>query len=259
VSIPDETLMAYADGELDAAERARVEAAIAADPSLARRVETHRALRLKMSRAFASVLDEPVPERLLTAVRTAPTGASDRVADLGRERAVRAAETAARAERVRSEWRWPQWSAIAAGVVLGVVVGRGVLSPQASLGPIGTQSGHLVALAALDQALTNQLASEQSRTAPVQIGVSFRAKAGELCRTFAIRQGDALSGLACRDGSSWSVRVLAPGEGGTGPAGNYQQAGSDLPLAVRAAVEAQIEAEPLDAAAEAVARKNGWK
>ena len=70
-------LMAYADGELDPVERAQVEAAIGGDPSLARRVEKHRALRSKVSSAFNSVLDEPVPERLLNAVRGAPAAARD--------------------------------------------------------------------------------------------------------------------------------------------------------------------------------------
>jgi anti-sigma factor RsiW len=117
VSIPDEKLMAYADGELDAVERAQVEAAIAADPSLARRVESHRALRSKLSSAFSSVLDEPVPERLLSAVRGTPAGArDDRIVDFGRARATRGA------------WAWPQWAAIAASIAIGIVVGQSVRS-----------------------------------------------------------------------------------------------------------------------------------
>ena len=255
MSIPDEKLMAYADGELDAVERAQVEAAIDADPSLARRVEKHRALRSKVSSAYASVLDEPVPERLLNAVRGAPAAPrDDRVVDTGRAPVARSRD---RMATRAASWSWPQWLAIAASVAVGVVVGRGVLtSPRPS---IGTESGKLVAQAALDDALTNQLASEQSRSAPVQIGVSFRAKGGELCRTFSIRQADTLSGVACREASSWSVRVLARAEGAQTQPGNYQQAGSGMPAAVRAAVEAQIADEPLDAAAEMAAQKNGWK
>ena len=257
MSIPDEKLMAYADGELDAVERAQVEAAIDADPSLARRVESHRALRSKVSSAFGSVLDEPVPERLLNAVRGKSTAAPDnRVADFGRASAARSQDTVV----VRAAWGLPQWAAIAASVAVGIVVGRGVLmSPPGSLGPIGTEGGVLVAHAALDEALTNQLASEQSRSASVQIGVSFRAKGGELCRTFSIRQADTLSGLACRETNAWSVRVLARAEGGQTRPGNYQQAGSEMALAVRETVDAEIADEPLDAAAEAAARKNGWK
>ena len=60
----DEILMAYADGELDPARRAEIDAAIAKDPALARRVEQQRALRARLAGAFAKVLDQPVPERL---------------------------------------------------------------------------------------------------------------------------------------------------------------------------------------------------
>jgi hypothetical protein len=93
----------------------------------------------------------------------------------------------------------------------------------------------------------------------VQIGVSFRSKGGELCRTFSIRPPDALSGLACREPSAWVVRVLARVEGAQTEPRNYSQAGSEMPAAVRAAVDAEIVDEPLDAAAEAAAQKNGWK
>ena len=83
--IADETLMAYADGEADAATRAQVEAAMQEDPEVGRRVARHRALREAMRGAGASVLDEPVPERLIAAARgRAPT--SGAVVDLSRAR-----------------------------------------------------------------------------------------------------------------------------------------------------------------------------
>ena len=63
----DETLMAYADGELDAVQRAEIATAADKDPALARRVEKHRALRAQVAGAFASVVDQPLPARLLSA------------------------------------------------------------------------------------------------------------------------------------------------------------------------------------------------
>ena len=72
MNFSDETVMAYADGELDAASRAAVEAAMATDPQLAQRVARHRALRERLRAALRPVLDEPLPERLLEGVRGAP-------------------------------------------------------------------------------------------------------------------------------------------------------------------------------------------
>ena len=49
----DETLMAYADGELDDDQRAAIERAVGADPALAERVAQHQALRSDVFAAFA--------------------------------------------------------------------------------------------------------------------------------------------------------------------------------------------------------------
>ena len=65
----DETLMAYADGELDEAQRAEIAAAIEQDPELARRVEQHRALRAEVAGAFAAVLEQPVARTAASAAR----------------------------------------------------------------------------------------------------------------------------------------------------------------------------------------------
>src|SRR5205814_674631 len=67
--ISDELLFAYIDNELDAAARAEVEAVIAADPALAKRVDEQRALRTLLSGTFDPILSEPVPERLLAATQ----------------------------------------------------------------------------------------------------------------------------------------------------------------------------------------------
>ena len=106
-----ETLMAYADGELDAETRRALEAEMAVDPQLAQEVEQHRALRTEVGGAFAGVLEEPVPDRLLRAAN----------------------KTGAKTEQSRRQWSWPEWTSIA--MVVGVfVIGQGlegyVLSPK---------------------------------------------------------------------------------------------------------------------------------
>ena len=63
----EETLMAYADGELDLVTRAEIEAAMAQDPEVARAVERHRLMAAQVRTAYDGVLEEPVPERLASA------------------------------------------------------------------------------------------------------------------------------------------------------------------------------------------------
>jgi transposase len=52
MTFSEETLMAYADNELDAQTRTAVEEAMASDPEIARRVAQHKALRGKLRVAF---------------------------------------------------------------------------------------------------------------------------------------------------------------------------------------------------------------
>jgi hypothetical protein len=91
----------------------------------------------------------------------------------------------------------------------------------------------------------------------VQIGVSFRARSGDYCRTFVLREKSALAGLACREHGNWRLEALAVGESAAAGSG-YRAAGSALPPAVAGTVDALIAGEPLDARAEAAAREHNW-
>lgn len=236
--------MAYADGELDAATRAALEAAIASDPQLAQRIARHGALRARVQQAFAPVLAEPVPERLLSGAR-------------GAAPAPRAGNVVTLLSRGRARWSWPQWGAIAASLVVGALLGPLLMGPPAGLGPVDTRAGRMLASGVLAHALSEQLASAQAPGAPVEIGVSFRDQSGAYCRTFTLRGGSPLAGLACHEQGAWRVEALArsaPAPGGSG----YRPAGSALPRAVAGTLDELIAGEPLDAAAEAAARARGW-
>jgi len=237
----EERLMAYLDGELDAAERIEAEREIAADPALAERVRAQQALRARLRAAYAPVLDEPVPERLLAAARGAE------VIDL----------TAARqAREPRRRWHWPEWGAMAASVLAGVIGGQLLLGANDPLR--SARDGSLVAGGPLAQALTEQLASTPPPGAKVQIGVSFVARSGSYCRSFVLEREAPLAGLACRDGDAWKLQLVAPAakpESG----GGYRMAASALPPALLKAIDEQIQGAPLDAPAEQAARQRGWR
>jgi hypothetical protein len=271
MSISDETLMAYADNELEPAQRVEVEAAVAADPKLAERIEQHRALRRKLNAALDPVLLETVPNVLVATVRASPAASHGSAAeggatitDLRRVRAARAAEAkeaaayARRTEMPGKPWTWFEWAAVAASVAIGAVIAHlAMKAPDASR--IRTERGWLVAQGDLAQALSRQLAIDQSVDAPVQIGVSFKSKSGDTCRTFTVKEQNVLGGLACRQQNEWRVQVLADAPPGANTESGYKPAGGSMPAAVVAAVEKEIEGEPLDAAAEAAARARGWQ
>ena len=229
----DDTLMAYADGELDPAERAAIEQAMRTDPDVAAAVARHRALRADVANAFAGILDEPVPARLQPA---APAPAPVLSLDAAREQ--------------RRRWSWPEWGALAATLVVGVLAGRMVPGGGPAIAGTGNQ---VVAHGELASALDRQVGGGKADSA-VKVGVSFAARDGHYCRGFVM---GASAGLACREGGQWKIPVLA--ETAPEAAGGYRQAGSALPAAVLDAIDARIADKPLDAAGEEAARARGWR
>ena len=242
MTFSDETLMAYTDGELDAATRAAIEAAAANDPQLARRIGQHQALRQQLRRAFDPVLEEPLPQRLVATARGVPGDTRSAVVPLRRVAAAR--------------WSWPQWGALAASLIVGLLLGPWLMR-GAERTPLVTSDGTVPAHGSLAHALSEQLASNQPATSPVQIGVSFRSHSGAYCRTFALREKKALAGLACHEEGSWHVEALVASESETA-GGGYRPAASALPPGIAGTLDALIAGAPLDARAEAAARASGW-
>ncbi len=251
MNISDETLMAYVDGELDAAACAALEAALATDPALAGRLARQQALIGQLRAAFDGVLDEPLPPQLLATARTA-----------GNAAAAKRPQPADYRQRsggsVSNQYGfWLRWGALAASLIVGVLAGY--IAPRQSADGLATEDGRLIARGALANALSEQLASlPPDETAPLRVGLSFRARSGDYCRTFTLIGGGEQpphAGLACKEGPDWRVRILAPAEP-TADA-DYRMAASTLPEAVLRAVD-DIAASPLDAATERAARDKGW-
>lgn len=236
--VTEEMLMAYADGELDAVGTAAVEAALADDPALARRLEGHRGLRSRLHGTYAPVAEEPVPERLLNLLSREPA----QVVDLSAVRARREAP-----QQGRQPLRWG--GALAACLVAGVMAG--MLMPRPQQGLVGAD---LAARGPLAGALDKQLASNPDPKAAVKVGLTFRTPAEDYCRTFSAK---ALAGVACREDRGWKVR-MAVSQDAAAPS-DFRTAASGTHPSVLAAVEQMIDGEPLDAAAEARARKAGWR
>lgn len=242
MNIDDDILMAYADGELEAAQRADVEAAIARDPALAARVQEHRALREQLQRAFDPVLQEPMPERLTDAV-SAPVGGKGTVIDLAEAQQRRTAKPASR-------WSAPQWAAIAASLLVGLLLGRAGMDAGET---VATRHGAWVATGELATALNERPSGDEGGA--THIGFSFRTATGTYCRTFTRTDAQAVAGVACRIDDEWQLHAMTEI---ARESSNYRMAASSLPPAVRAAVEEAMHGDPLSAEEEGAALASRW-
>lgn len=248
MTIPDERLMAYVDGELEGEARAEVERAIAGDTELARRVAREQSLRGLLRRAYDPVLKERVPDRLLSAVRAASVSVPP--SNVVRLRGIRSAAVL--------RWSTREWTAIAASLIVGALVSALALRSFQGA-PVSSRSGQLIARGALASALSTQLASRQTPDSPVAIGVTFMSRSGDYCRTFTMRDPGGMAGLACHDQDGWRIEALARSEVATSGGGAYRPAASSIPQPVLDAAAAAIVGDPLDTRAEAAAQASGWK
>jgi anti-sigma factor RsiW len=256
VTIPDDILMAFADGELDEATRQMVEAAERDDPDVRRRLAAHRQLRARLQTAFAATLEEPVPERLLAAVRK-PAAPSAPVAPVIRLADHRAAKTGAAARKF-SISAWPAFGSLAASILVGLGFGYVVLHGPDEL--LKTSSdGSVLAGGTLAKALSTELAAERPPDRVATIGLSFLAKSGAYCRTFSLSSGQAGAGLACRDGERWRIRLLAPAANDASAGSDYRTAGSNDSPQLRSLIDSEIQGEPLTQEGEEAARRAGWR
>lgn len=231
MTLPKETIAAYADGELDGEALREAEAALAADPELQAQVEAHRALKARLSAHFAPIAEMPVPEHLIRAVK----GGAE-VVDFA---AVAARKRAPAAPRPRFAWFGP---ALAASLAV-AVVGYG----------ISQRSVHDYAVGDVAAALDSQLVATQPAGAPVRVLLSFRDGEGHFCRGFSSQDQ---SGIACRDGRGWKLGKVFGGD--RAQSGEYRQAGS-ADADVMAAIQDMAQGSALDAQGELDARRDGWR
>jgi hypothetical protein len=232
--IDDKTLLAYADGELEASRAAAVERMLAEDPALDAKLEQHRRLGARLRAAYDPILNEPVPERL---ARTARGGGT--VISLAEARAARKVTSGPARD-------WRVGGLLAAGLVAALMVGQALWTPQT--GPVMEQAGRLVASGDLGRALDTQLSGGGSA---IRVQLTFRDRAGSICRSFT---GTLAGGVACRENGRWALEALFPGER---QGGAYRMAASGDPRVLQTVTET-ISGAPFDASQERVARARHW-
>ncbi|GGD85194.1 anti-sigma factor [Croceicoccus mobilis] len=237
MTVTPEEIAAFADGELTGERKAAVEAAMLADPDIARRIEGHKSLKAMLSTHYAPVAAEPVPDRLVAMLAKPKAD----VVDLTAERTQRPTASS----RHFSRWGWVAGPALAASLVLAVTWS----TPDSG--------GEDFADAQLAGVLDTALAGQQSASADTRILLSFRNGAGEYCRAF---NGSAASGIACREKQGWKLEQIGNGQTGAREAGresDYRMAGTKDQAILQQAQD-MSDGPALDAAAEERAMARNW-
>ena len=219
----DETVMRYVDGELDDETSARVEAALAADPELSRRVEMFAETRLAAQHALAPMLDEPLPAALKDAVEAMVAKAK---AEPGLPPTRHAGSGRPRVFSPANDWIRLAAAACVAGV-LGVAVGfmaGGNSEPNGlRIASVDTKAV-TAALQTVPSGSETTLTGEATRFKAI---ASFRDSQQALCREFEVDMADrsTVTSVACSVGETWVVRfaVSAPaGSDGYAPASSSE-------------------------------------
>lgn len=226
-TFPDEMLMRFADGELDADEMAVIENAMATDDELVARVAMFIETKAEAQAALKPLLDEPVPEKLKAAVESMVAAKRAERAEEKPAATVLPFEARKAATKPPArQWTLPLAASLAAAVIGGVVgywAGTGA-PEQGGLSVAG------VVDAPLGEALATVPAGDEVALASsgrFRAIATFRDDAENVCREFEVDAPDrsTVVSVACHADDAWRVDfvVAAPADaGGYAPASSTE-------------------------------------
>lgn len=188
MQIDDQTLMALADGELDAATAAKVSATVKADPALQARLRMFTETRRRLRADAPAVQPSDKDADLIAMIRAAQT-ASNTTAKSPPPAAVQPANINRR-----------PLMAIAAALAL-AVVGLGWWQ-NGGPSETGLGAGQLAALDSLPSGQTQRLDDGRDLT----MIASYQNGDGEFCREYETFGDTAQIVVACRGGDGWAER-----------------------------------------------------
>ncbi|MGQ0673061.1 MAG: hypothetical protein ACT4N2_09320 [Hyphomicrobium sp.] len=254
--ISDETLMAYADGLLDAAERQRISVRVAASPRIAQRLaHFERTTCAVLSAAFEPIRSAPVPQRLLdvlsepatSALSTQPAAAGWRSYALSLRRWLDSAGSPASHSGFGLAV-----PAVLAVALLVAMLARQVPEPDAFRIALETaRSGETIRMSGSGNA-------GERRLTPV---LSFVSRDGRPCRRYRLERPDAglTEGVACRNAAGrWMIDIEADTGRHSSP-GAYVTAGGADGDAIDDRIGALIQGSALGRAEEDTMLRKGWR
>ncbi|WP_425965230.1 anti-sigma factor family protein [Rhizobium nepotum] len=200
-SFDDETLMAFADGELDEAQSLALEEALAGDEALAERLAVFMDSRQLVGDALKPLIDEPVPEALRASVRQMVEEAQRQTISQDKVVSFRPKHRQPVVQPTVRPWLMPVAASLVAVVtgVIGFSFGRMV--------PSAPNEGAEIA-AALDREASGRDVTLAASRGVLHVVASFRDERGELCREYELKQPESSTlNVACRQNGTWTTRL----------------------------------------------------
>lgn len=260
MTLDDDTLVAYLDGQLPEAECARVEQALVSDAALGARLQALAESSELARRAFDPVLLEPVPPHLIASIWQAPDPRTRATPPKSPGPFQRWREIVQRATQPRV------WPALASVAVLGLVVGL-AWQWQAADDATGwaLQRGDTVLDPTLARALDTLPSGDVLQTADgvVELLATFRQREGGHCREFNRSSTDSTRdelGIACRTGAgqAWQLAFVAAETRNATDRTEYQTASDAQHDAADAFLHQRVQGGPLEADEETALIARGW-
>lgn len=285
VDLNEETLIAYADGELDGKTAAEVEAALERDPAAREIVKQFQEAGTLAAEAFDAPMEEEVPERLrklfdepedqTTAADAATNTRPDEgnVADLSQIRAARDRKSqtfATAAGRDSGIRRFALPLAASVALMIGVGGGVGLSNFTSPSAPEVVAAGTIANASALHAALEStpsleaieEVSGDGLTRNRIEPQLTFVGADGRYCREYRVIGQTAaatsdLTGVACRSPQgTWTQQIAVVKD--VQSSASYRPAGK-ADTAIEDFMSGFMKNAPLDDAAERQLLKSDWR
>jgi hypothetical protein len=254
VHVPDELIMAYADGQVSAEEKAWLESILAVDPAVRARLEPFLATGPGQFSAFDAILDAPIPDRLIDTIR-------------GTKPAAKAFSSSTRPGLF--DRLFPNGFGLtpalgyAAALVVGVGIGSALLTAPSGEEPllVADRDG-FIASGRLQTTLERVPSGDSKlvKEGDIRPLLTVRDGDGRICRQYEIvgrKKGP--QGLACREGDGdWRITVLTGGQDAASARNASQNDGNVVDGMVGTAVKNLPGHSELTGAEEMFLIERGW-
>lgn len=195
----DETLMAFADGELDEEQSLALERVLEQNDALAERLAVFLDSRTLVSDALKPLINEPVPEALAAKVATVAQGSTLKTEEPPKVLAF--TPTKVNPTRRISRWALPLAASLIAVIsgIAGFSVGQ--------IGSENTDFDQNIA-SALDRETSGQDIALAGSSKVLNIVATFRDESGAVCREYEVKDAatNTLS-VSCQENGGWSTRL----------------------------------------------------